>query len=100
VNPKYLEARWKNSVRIAARIKFLLDQGYVVRDGDGQRIVEITVGSHRIDLVTAARLEVFSWKDERAFSMGLTIDAFNMRFKAWTYTKPEHVMPLFPKGRG
>lgn len=84
MNPKHLEARWKNAVQKFTHLQELMDSGYVLRNGTGRCVNKIDiVNDHIIELIIEGHRDAYMWKDARCYRMSLTIQQFNADLIHW-----------------
>lgn len=95
------DGRWSNAKRVASAIQEALDQGMIVRNQYGQRVLSTTV--HK-DYISHAREGAWGGAIQTLFSRkpwglncNLSIAEFNALFEGWTMLDPAHVLPLFSK---
>ena len=87
------ESRWNNAKRIAEKINKFIDEGYVVLDDEGSRVIDkfiITENeiSRKID-----NYELSYFIADRDCDEGLytTIEKYNARFFDWIVIDPKHI---------
>jgi len=85
-NKRHL-ARWNNAKRIGEKIKSFTDKGYLVYDGEGDLITDITINNQGVfaTLDKSCQLSLFLNDIELDNGMYTNIKEFNERFKSWTF---------------
>lgn len=85
MNPKHLDARWRNAVAKFTKLQQLMSDGHVLRTSAGRCINKIEIGDRIIELVVEGHRDAYTWKDSRCDRMNLTIPIFNAQLRRWHY---------------
>ena len=88
---KHQKARWENAQRIGNKLKSLLDDGIILYNEDGDRVMDIEVDDTGFyEVMGNCKIMYFINDTELDNGMYTSIKEFNKLFDGWTYVDPSH----------
>jgi hypothetical protein len=97
------KARHNNAIRIAEKVNALVDNGYLIFDDQGERLVGRFVFEDEERNVFFAyedsSCKIIYFLNDLDFDNGIydTVAEYNEQFADWSFVHPKHMKQLFPK---